>query len=359
MLRVDGTISEIISDYDVLRLADYVNSDAEVEVFLDAVSPLNVVMPDETNAPKKKSTHPTEISSGSDDDNSGSSSCESMFKNEFDDSSEDDRMFDHYVDSEAEDVGVENELEKEVDKGKGKEKEVDKGKGKKKEVKKGKGKEKLIISDDEVDCADLNSDFESDEEVNKQKFSVFNDKLEMKNPVFKLGMIFFSDHKVMKSAIKSYAIKNGKNIRIVRSEALRVKAVCTSSDGCPWSLYASKMQDCFNMQIKTFYDEHKCSRKFKNPHVNSRWLSETYVDTFRSNPKIPVKCFIETVMKKHVVHVSKSRVYRTKNKALKMINGSYAEQFASLWSYMEEVRITNPSTTIFMKVEDGIVRVIY
>lgn len=38
---------------------------------------------------------------------------------------------------------------------------------------------------------------------------------------------------------------------------------------------------------------------------------------------------------------------------MEMINGSYAEQLGSLWSYMEKVRRTNPGTTILMKVEDG------
>lgn len=68
---------------------------------------------------------------------------------------------------------------------------------------KGNGKDKLVILDDKVNCNELNNDFESDEEGERNKsFPIFNVALKMKIPMLKLGMIF-SDHKVLKQAIKS------------------------------------------------------------------------------------------------------------------------------------------------------------
>ena len=163
---------------------------------------------------------PTEVSSGSDDD---SSECENFNVHDYDD---------EHNEVEKE---VENEAYDEVENETGKEpvnehmSEAVKGKG------------KLVVSDDEVDCDELNSGSESDEECERNKtFPIFNVALKEKNLTFKLGMIF-SDHKVLKDAIKSYQIKNGRDIIIVRSEALRVKAVCTSNDECLWSLCTSKM----------------------------------------------------------------------------------------------------------------------
>lgn len=112
------------------------------------------------------------------------------------------------------------------------------------------------------------------------------------------------------------------------------------------------MQDSTTLQVKTFVDEHKCTRQFKNIHANSKWLADKYVDTVRSNPKILVKAFMDTIMREHVVQVSMAQVYGIRNNAFGKIEGTYKEQYAKLWGYMEEVRRTNHGSTIFMKLVD-------
>ena len=103
ILRIDGSISPLDNDLDVLRLGNFVN-DSEVEVFVEAKAPLNVVLPpsSRTKTLTKKIWDEIEVDSCSDRD-SGSSSCESMYETDFDDdNAEDDRMYDEFVDSEAE-----------------------------------------------------------------------------------------------------------------------------------------------------------------------------------------------------------------------------------------------------------------
>ena len=56
MLRWDGTLSEIINDSDVLRLASGVNKDGEVELYLDVQSSIKVVTPEKMKPTGKNPT---------------------------------------------------------------------------------------------------------------------------------------------------------------------------------------------------------------------------------------------------------------------------------------------------------------
>ena len=68
MLRPDSTFTEIANDFDVLRLANSVNKDGEIEVFLDVQSLIQMVTLEKTNPTQNNPYVHTEISSGSDDD---------------------------------------------------------------------------------------------------------------------------------------------------------------------------------------------------------------------------------------------------------------------------------------------------
>ena len=95
-------------------------------------------------------------------------------------------------------------------------------------------------------------------------------------------------------------------------------AVCCKK-GCPRYLYGSKMQHSSSIQIKTFNDQHKCQKQFRNKNVNSAWLTKHYLKSFRSNPKQPVSSFRDQEMREHVVQVSRSQAYITRERALKLI----------------------------------------
>lgn len=131
-----------------------------------------------------------------------------MCEDEYDDDSKDDNeMFEQFVNKETKYDGVEKEADNVV----------------------WKGKEKVVVEGDDIDYEELKSDCGSDKYESRPNFPVFNLKVDVVNLVFQLGMIFI-DHYISNKSIKSYFIKNGKNIIIVRSEALGVKAVCISSN---------------------------------------------------------------------------------------------------------------------------------
>lgn len=57
--------------------------------------------------------------------------------------------------------------------------------------------------------------------------------------------------------------------------------------------------------------------------------------------------------KDYTVGVSLMKAYRAKRKALEIIECNLASQYERLWGYAEEVRRTNPSSTIQIKCKNG------
>ena len=52
-----------------------------------------------------------------------------------------------------------------------------------------------------------------------------------------------------------------------------------------------------------------------------------------------------------MIDVNRSQIYRTKRKALEMIQGNHKEQYNMLWDYCEMVRRSNPNSVLLLKVE--------
>ena len=92
-----------------------------------------------------------------------------------------------------------------------------------------------------------------------------------------------------------------------------------------------------------------CPRKTTNRFTTTAWLASHYTDQLRVRKGWDVNEFINQVKKDHVLEISIQKAYVTRNIALKMLAGSYSEQFGALWDYAEEIRLTNLGTTVKIK----------
>ncbi|KAH7834888.1 hypothetical protein Vadar_020699 [Vaccinium darrowii] len=176
-----------------------------------------------------------------------------------------------------------------------------------------------------------------------EKHPVFNEQSDMGNPVFIRGMEF-KTHSLFRDAVKEYAIKHGKQIRFLKSDREKVRAVCKK--GCPWEIYASYVPTDALYRIKTYISQHTCTRTFDVPWVSSKWIVARYGNRIRSNPTWPVPSLAETIQQEWTVKVSIRKVYRAKNICLAMRDGIAIEQYKQLWGYADEVINGNPGTTI-------------
>ena len=92
-----------------------------------------------------------------------------------------------------------------------------------------------LAMSDELSCDDS-----GDEEggVPRKKWPEFNKSVDIEKPTFTLGMLFPSAD-VLVEAIRSYAIKAWKEVKIKNKERKKVKVVC--KEPCKWLLYASML----------------------------------------------------------------------------------------------------------------------
>ncbi|KAG8362902.1 hypothetical protein BUALT_BualtUnG0025600 [Buddleja alternifolia] len=105
-------------------------------------------------------------------------------------------------------------------------------------------------------------------------------------------------------AVRQDSIMQGREVRFTINDDKGVQAKC-KHETCGWVVYASKVQDEDTVQIKTYNGNHQCPKLQRNTHANSR----------------------------------------TKQRVLEM-GGNDKEQYAMLWSYVEEIKRSNPDTTI-------------
>ncbi|KAL2226798.1 UNVERIFIED_CONTAM: hypothetical protein Sindi_2038500 [Sesamum indicum] len=196
---------------------------------------------------------------------------------------------------------------------------------------------------------DLDEHRQSDDEENGPNFVAFNPD-QMYDPALELGMIF-SSKKEFKKAVQSHAIKNKRTVKFTKNDSFRVYAVY-SGEGCEWKIHATKLKNEQTFQVNLYKDEHTCPQVFKVKNVKTSWLSERYLQDFKSDPKRCVKGWRVDIMNELRCHVSRDQAYRAKREALKKLEGSPEYQFTKLWDYAEELRKTNPGSTVILGIND-------
>ncbi|XP_075481378.1 uncharacterized protein LOC142522108 [Primulina tabacum] len=172
------------------------------------------------------------------------------------------------------------------------------------------------------------------------------------NPDLKLGMIFNSK-KEAKFAIESHCIRRGMVVNFVKNDKSRLRGVC-KNEGCEWVIHVSPVNKDSCWQIKTFKPEHKnCYWNVKNKNIKSSWLGETFVSKLKSNPKLGTRELREEVKSTLNVSLTYKQAYLGRKKALKLVDGSIAEQFSQIRNYCAELRRSDEGASVILKLTDG------
>lgn len=111
----------------------------------------------------------------------------------------------------------------------------------------------------------LGKTIHSDGEL-EDDFPEFNQKTDMKNPVFVKEMKF-ATVQILREVLRERAIQDGWEYTYIKNDRSRLRVICKKDD-CPFELFASKMQHESTIMIKTYEPEHNCSRKFENSMVS-------------------------------------------------------------------------------------------
>ncbi|XP_047150406.1 uncharacterized protein LOC124822445 [Vigna umbellata] len=163
---------------------------------------------------------------------------------------------------------------------------------------------------------------------------------------------YFVDKQDILDAIKSYAVDNGKNLKLVKNDKKRIRVKCLGSKGeCPWMAYFGFMDAVKSWQLRIVVDKHTCSREHKLRVFNAKWLSRKLEKTLRENPNVKGVDIRDKITRKWNIAISKNMAYRAKAYASDEVDGSFSKQYSRIYDYAHELLGRNPGSTIKVKVE--------
>ena len=135
-----------------------------------------------------------------------------------------------------------------------------------------------------------------------------------------------------------------------KNDSRRLLVKCCSGQ-CKFRLWASWMSEENSFQIKSLIDDHNCARNFKMGSIVSyARIGSHFTSKFLQKQKMSVRLLKEEVKQKFGIDVSMGQCRRAKKYAIELIEGTLVEHYAKLWSYGEEIRRSNPGSTVKLDV---------
>ncbi|KAK9002055.1 hypothetical protein V6N11_024744 [Hibiscus sabdariffa] len=158
-------------------------------------------------------------------------------------------------------------------------------------------------------------------------------------PTWELGMRF-EDNLQFKEAVRKYSVAKGVKLNFVKNEPNRTKVYCKGNS--PWLIFASHDSRYGCYVLKTYNPIHKCYRSNKNTLISCKMIEKKFKDMIVSNPKLKVSTLQEICQSELGAYATYNMCQRARKNVLKEKNGSYVEEFASLWGYAAELIASNP-----------------
>ncbi|KAK8614785.1 hypothetical protein V6N13_068576 [Hibiscus sabdariffa] len=167
-------------------------------------------------------------------------------------------------------------------------------------------------------------------------------------PTWELGMRF-EDNLQFKEAVRKYSVAKGVKLNFVKNEPNRTKVYCKGNS--PWLIFASHDSRYGCYVLKTYNPIHKCYRSNKNTLISCKMIEKKFKDMIVSNPKLKVSTLQEICQSELGAYATYNMCQRARKNVLKEKNGSYVEEFASLWGYAAELIASNPGSTVTIQVD--------
>lgn len=184
------------------------------------------------------------------------------------------------------------------------------------------------------------------DEENVRKFPKFNQPENGDEVRFELGLKFNTKEQV-KNAVKDFAMETKKNLYFKKNDGKRIIVRCEPE--CPFYMRISKRTSNEYWQLVSFTEDHTCNRRAKNKQAKTEWLAKKFVPMLRHTPEMKPNGLIVEALDKWGVKLSKYQAYRAKVRAIEMIQGAQREQYAHLREYADELRRSNPNSTVIIK----------
>ncbi|XP_020230608.1 uncharacterized protein LOC109811316 isoform X2 [Cajanus cajan] len=128
------------------------------------------------------------------------------------------------------------------------------------------------IEDEDSDFLQTPSGSDDDKEE-RPKFPKFKMPIDNSNVRFEVGLIF-NTKKVVKEAIKEYAMVQKRNLHFNKNDKSRMVIRCVKD--CPFNIRVSKSEHHEYWQVVSLYENHTCHRTAKNRQAKTEWLARKF-----------------------------------------------------------------------------------
>ena len=138
----------------------------------------------------------------------------------------------------------------------------------------------------------------------------------------------------LKVACKTHALARFFEFNTVKSDKRRYTITCKANN-CHWRLHATSIENSKRFRVRILSENHDC---FAMNHVSHANASEDYIasiikDKLEQQCTYSVKKIRLDVKEKLRITISRSKVYRARGLAFKMIDGTHEGAYAKLSQY--------------------------
>ncbi|KAL0461376.1 UNVERIFIED_CONTAM: hypothetical protein Slati_0025200 [Sesamum latifolium] len=157
---------------------------------------------------------------------------------------------------------------------------------------------------------------------------------------FEVGQIF-NDVQYFKDTLADYKVQEGFQMKRMHNTKKKQTACC-KAEGCNWRIHASTWIDGTTFKVKTYSGPHTCKMTEKSKGASSSSIAQKYEKAFKTyQSNLTIDDLNASLVQDYGVHVSATKLYRARKKALENIDGDFANSYSKLPKYAQALRDTN------------------
>ncbi|KAG7582712.1 Transposase MuDR plant [Arabidopsis suecica] len=192
---------------------------------------------------------------------------------------------------------------------------------------------------------------ESEDEDNGER----DDNAEAEDPEVLLSIgKTFSSPEDFKIAVLRYSLKTRYDIKLYRSQSMRIGAKCADKDvNCQWRCYCAYEKKQQKMRINVFMNRHICVRSGYTHMLKRGTMAWLFADRLRRNPKMTKQEMVTEFKREYNLEVTEEQCSEAKSKVRREARASHQEHFSRIWDYQAEIFRSNNGSVFDIETIPG------
>jgi hypothetical protein len=159
----------------------------------------------------------------------------------------------------------------------------------------------------------------------------------------------FNSKQEFKQAIINYGLHERKEIKFIKDEGDRARAIC-SWPFCPWVCLLKKTSKFESWQVTSYKGEHICPMRRDSKLVTATRIANRFQKLIMANPQWSVAHLQQMVQEEMFANVHVSKIKKAKAIVVgRMMDAQFGE-YGKVFDYQNELLRSNPGSTVIVKL---------